>query len=37
LDPIEGKTLPGTWTLEVTDNANRDQGAILSFAVELAL
>jgi subtilisin-like proprotein convertase family protein len=35
LAQLAGKALPGAWSLEVTDNANRDEGAILSFGVEL--
>lgn len=37
LAQLEGRSLPGEWTLEVTDSANRDEGAILSFGVELSL
>ena len=35
LKALLGKTLPGTWSLRVTDKATQDTGAILSFAVEL--
>ena len=34
---LVGATPAGTWTLEVTDRAARDQGNILSFTVELDL
>ena len=34
LADLEGKSLPGTWTLEVSDVYHQDQGAIRSFSLE---
>ncbi|MDJ0851365.1 MAG: S8 family serine peptidase [Myxococcota bacterium] len=35
LADLEGKSLPGSWTLEVTDVYDQDQGEIRSFGLEL--
>lgn len=35
LKALRGLTLPGTWSLRITDKATQDVGAILSFALEL--
>ncbi|HEY3494976.1 MAG TPA: S8 family serine peptidase [Polyangiaceae bacterium] len=37
LAALRGRSLPGTWLLKVKDLQGGDEGAILSFAVELAL